>query len=112
MDATDIPTARPNFARQDEAFGLALLSLALRLNHVTRVTESLKLINTDHLSRVVNLDIDLRNLTTQQREVLKVHEHASHADDEWGSSQNASGPDALGPDLKAQPRRPGARPRP
>jgi hypothetical protein len=87
MDATDIPTARPNFARQDEAFGLALLSLALRLNHVTRVTESLKLINTDHLSRVVNLDIDLRNLTTQQREVLKVHEHASHADDEWGSSQ-------------------------
>jgi hypothetical protein len=92
MDATDIPTARPNFARQDEAFGLALLSLALKLNHVTRVTESLRLINTDHLSRVVNLDLDLRNLTTQQREVLKAHEHASHTDDELGNLQARRAP--------------------
>jgi hypothetical protein len=92
MDATDIPTARPNFSRQDEAFGLALLSLALKLNHVTRVTESLRLINTDHLSRVVNLDIDLRNLTAQQREVLKAHEHASHTDDQLGSLQARRAP--------------------
>ena len=74
MSHTDIPKARPNFARQVEATGLTLLSLSLRLNHVIRVTENLKLINTDHLSRTVSLDVDLRNLTALQRHTLAVQE--------------------------------------
>lgn len=74
MSHTDVPKARPNFARQVEATGLTLLSLSLRLNHVIRVTENLKLINTDHLSRTVSLDVDLRNLTALQRQALAVQE--------------------------------------
>jgi hypothetical protein len=80
MDITDVPRARPNFARQNQATGLTLLSLALTLDHVTRVTESLRLINTDHLGRVVSFDIDLRDLTAQQRRTLEVHERADLAD--------------------------------
>jgi hypothetical protein len=80
MDITDVPRARPNFARQNQATGLTLLSLALTLDHVTRVTESLRLINTDHLGRVVSFDIDLRDLTAQQRRTLQVHERADLAD--------------------------------
>ena len=51
MDFTDVPRARPNFARQNQATGLTLLSLALTLDHVTRVTESLRLINTAAIHR-------------------------------------------------------------
>jgi hypothetical protein len=77
MTHTDVPTARPKFDRQTEATGLTLLSLALRLNHVVRVTENLRLINTDHVSRTVSVDVDLRNLTALQRQALTVREAAS-----------------------------------
>ena len=74
MRISDVPIARPNFSRRDEATGLTLLSLALKLSHVVRVTESLRLINTDHLSRSVNVDVDLRSITRHQREALTVAE--------------------------------------
>jgi hypothetical protein len=80
IDITDVPRARPNFSRQNQATGLTLLSLALTLDHITRVTESLRLINTDHLSRAVSFDIDLRDLTAQQRWALEVHEPANRGD--------------------------------
>jgi hypothetical protein len=91
MDSTPIPTARPNFARQDQATGLTLLSLALKLEHITRVTESLNLINTDHLSRSVYLDIDLRELTVQQRRALEVHEQPGIGDQITNSTGSTGG---------------------
>src|SRR4051794_32060160 len=74
MSMINVPTARPSFVRHDEATGMALLSLSLRLSHIHRVTETLRLINTDHLSRTVSLDLDLRKLTARQRRSLGVHE--------------------------------------
>lgn len=74
MATIEVPTARPNFSRRDEALGLTLLSLALRLKHVIRVTEALTLTNTDHLSRTVSVDVDLQNLTLHQRKVVAAHD--------------------------------------
>jgi hypothetical protein len=68
--AADVPTSPPRTSRDDEARGLALLDLALRLDHVTRLTESLRLIDSGHLRRNVSLDVDLDAVTTQQRVTL------------------------------------------
>ena len=67
-----IPNARPAFSRDDEAAGLTLLDLGLRMDHVQRVTEALSLIDRTHLRRAMALDVDLRTLTTRQRAALAV----------------------------------------
>lgn len=72
LDFVPVPNARPGFARADEATGLTALELALRLEHITRVTEHLHLIDSGHVHRSVSVDLDLRALTTRQREALAV----------------------------------------
>jgi len=67
-----VPNARPAFSRDDEAAGLTLLDLGLRMDHVQRVTETLSLIDRTHLRRAMALDVDLRTLTARQREALAV----------------------------------------
>jgi hypothetical protein len=64
--------ARPSTSHADEAAGLTAVELALRLEHVTRVTEQLHLIDSGHVRRTVDLDLDLRVLTERQREALTV----------------------------------------
>ncbi|HEY9379235.1 MAG TPA: hypothetical protein VIQ02_19320, partial [Jiangellaceae bacterium] len=68
--AARVPTSPPASNRDDEARGLALLDLSLRLDHVSRVTESLRLIDRGHLRRTVSLDVDLSALTSPQRQTL------------------------------------------
>jgi hypothetical protein len=67
-----VPNARPSASHADEAAGLTAVELALRLDHVTRVTEQLHLIDSGHVRRTVALDLDLRVLTERQREALTV----------------------------------------
>jgi hypothetical protein len=74
MSTLEVPSARPNFSRRDEALGLTLLSLALRLRHVVRVTENLTLTNTDHLTRTVSVDVDMQYLTARQKRVVSASE--------------------------------------
>jgi hypothetical protein len=66
-----VPTGPPVTVRADQAFGLALLDLALRLQHVTRVSERLRLIDRGHLERTVDLDLDLAMLTRGQIDTLQ-----------------------------------------
>jgi hypothetical protein len=68
--AARVPTSPPPSRRDDEARGLALLDLSLRLDHVTRLSESVQLVDRGHLRRTVSLDVDLDSLTSQERETL------------------------------------------
>jgi hypothetical protein len=65
------PTNPPPMARDDQAFGLALLDLSLRLQHVSRMTERLRLVDPGHLERTVGLDLDLTVLTRNQIDTLQ-----------------------------------------
>lgn len=65
------PTSPPAMARDDQAFGLALLDLSLRLQHVSRMTERLRLVDRGHLERSVSLDLDLAVLTRSQIDTLQ-----------------------------------------
>jgi hypothetical protein len=65
------PTNPPPMARDDQAFGLALLDLSLRLQHVSRMTERLRLVDPGHLERTVGLDLDLTVLTRSQIDTLQ-----------------------------------------
>ena len=65
------PTGPPPLARDDQAFGLALLDLSLRLQHVSRMTERLRLVDPGHLDRSIGLDLDLSVLTRAQVDTLQ-----------------------------------------
>jgi hypothetical protein len=65
------PTSPPSMARDDQAFGLALLDLSLRLQHVSRMSERLRLVDRGHLERSVGLDLDLTVLTRPQIDTLQ-----------------------------------------
>jgi uncharacterized membrane protein len=67
-----IPSRRPAYSRADEVSGLTLLELALRLDHITRANENLRLLDRGHLRRSVSVDVDLRILTARQRAALTV----------------------------------------
>jgi hypothetical protein len=72
MDRTPVPTARPHASAADEATGLVILDLSLRLNHISRVTDALRVIDRSHARRTVSMDVDLRGLTAEQRLALSV----------------------------------------
>ncbi|MCZ2857739.1 hypothetical protein [Blastococcus sp. VKM Ac-2987] len=72
MERTAVPTSRPETSAADEAAGLVILDLSLRLEHVSRVTDSLRVIDKSHVRRLVTLDVDLRGLTGEQRAALTV----------------------------------------
>lgn len=66
-----IPSARPAYERFDEAAGLTLLELSLRMDHVHRVTEELTFVDSTHMRRSVSVDVDLRRLSARQRNALR-----------------------------------------
>ena len=65
------PTNPPPMARDDQAFGLALLDLSLRLQHVSRMTERLRLVDPGHPRAHRALDLDLTVLTRSQIDTLQ-----------------------------------------
>jgi hypothetical protein len=68
---TPIPTSPPPCNSYQEAFGLNLLALALRLEHVDRMAEALTLADSTHMTRSVSIDVNLTVLTPDQRQALR-----------------------------------------
>jgi hypothetical protein len=71
LHRTPIPTAPPQHDGYQEALGLNLLALALRLEHIDRMTESLTLADSTNMTRSVSVDIDTNVLTPEQRFALR-----------------------------------------
>src|SRR6266516_2305765 len=63
---TPIPTSPPPHDSYQEALGLNLLALALRLEHIDRMSESLTLADSTHMARSVSIDINMNVLTPEQ----------------------------------------------
>jgi hypothetical protein len=68
---TPIPTSPPPYDGYQEALGLNLLALALRLEHVDRMSEALTLADSTHMTRSVSIDVNLTVLTPDQRQALR-----------------------------------------
>jgi hypothetical protein len=68
---TPIPTSPPPDNGYQEALGLNLLALALRLEHVDRMSEALTLADSTHMTRSVSIDVNLTVLTPDQRQALR-----------------------------------------
>jgi hypothetical protein len=71
LHRTPIPTAPPPHDGYQEALGLNLLALALRLEHIDRMTEELTLADSTHMARTVSVDLDTKVLTPEQRFALR-----------------------------------------
>jgi hypothetical protein len=68
---TPIPTAPSPHDGYQEALGLNLLALGLRLEHVDRMSESLTLADSTHMARSVSIDINMNVLTAEQKRALR-----------------------------------------
>ncbi|MFD1046522.1 hypothetical protein ACFQ1S_13645, partial [Kibdelosporangium lantanae] len=68
---TPIPTSPPPTDGHQEALGLNLLALALRLEHVDRMSEALTLADSTHMTRSVSIDVNLTVRTPDQRQALR-----------------------------------------
>jgi len=68
---TPIPTAPPPHDGYQEALGLNLLALGLRLEHVDRMSEALTLADSTHMARTVSIDINMNVLTDDQKWALR-----------------------------------------
>lgn len=68
---TPIPTAPPPHDAFQAALGLNLLALALRRDHVDRLSEKLALADSTHMTRSVTVDVNLAALTDEQRLALR-----------------------------------------
>lgn len=80
---TPIPTAPSPHDGYQEALGLNLLALGLRLEHVDRMSESLTLADSTHMARSVSIDINMNVLTTEQRWALRTDPRADHVKAVW-----------------------------
>ena len=70
MASMPIPSTPPNYRGNAEALGLTLLDMSLRLIHVSRLSEHLRLIDRGHAARSVSVDVDMAKLTHRQRQIL------------------------------------------
>ncbi|HEV2778275.1 MAG TPA: hypothetical protein VGX25_02640 [Actinophytocola sp.] len=68
---TPIPTAPPPHDSHQEALGLNLLALALRLEHIDRMSEALTLADSTHMARSVSVDVNMNVLTPEQMTALR-----------------------------------------
>ena len=68
---TPIPTSPPAHDSYQEALGLNLLALALRLEHIDRMSEALTLADSTHMARSVSIDINMNVLTPEQLHALR-----------------------------------------
>jgi hypothetical protein len=68
---TPIPTSPPPHDSYQEALGLNLLALALRLEHIDRMSEELSLADSTHMARSVSIDVNMNVLTPEQLHALR-----------------------------------------
>src|SRR5919198_1400266 len=68
---TPIPSSPPPHNSYQEALGLNLLALALRLEHIDRMSEELTLADSTHMARSVSIDINMNVLTPEQIHALR-----------------------------------------
>lgn len=80
---TPIPTAPPPHDGYQEALGLNLLALGLRLAHVDRMSEALTLADSTHMARTVSIDINMNVLTAEQRSALRTDPGAEQPKAVW-----------------------------
>lgn len=80
---TPIPTAPSPHDAYQEALGLNLLALGLRLEHVNRMSEALTLADSTHMARTVTIDIDMNTLTAEQKWALRTDPGAADPDFVW-----------------------------
>lgn len=71
VETLPIPTTPPGQPRDVEERGLALLEASLRLSHLRRVSEHLKLVDRTHLNRHVSIDLDLTQVPPRQQRALQ-----------------------------------------
>lgn len=71
LRTTPIPTAPSPHDGYQEALGLNLLALGLRLEHVDRMSEELTLADSTHMARAVSIDINMNVLTAEQKWALR-----------------------------------------
>jgi hypothetical protein len=64
-----VPPARPDRSTR-QRLGLHLLLASLRWEHVDRVSETLTLVESSHLDRRIDIDVDLARLTRARRRAL------------------------------------------
>jgi hypothetical protein len=72
LKSLPIPGSTPERSTR-ERLGLNLISSSLRLEHVERVTERLGLVDATHMSREIDVDIDLGLLSEEKRDELTFH---------------------------------------
>ncbi|WP_433379333.1 hypothetical protein ACQPZX_13300 [Actinoplanes sp. CA-142083] len=70
--ALPVPTAPLTFPSREAAFGLALMDLSFRLDHVPRLSEHLTLMDRGHMSRAISVDVDLDLISGPLRDTLMV----------------------------------------
>lgn len=80
---TPIPTAPSPHDAYQEALGLNLLALGLRLEHVNRMSEALTLADSTHMARTVTIDITMNTLTAEQKWALRTDPGATEPDFVW-----------------------------
>lgn len=80
---TPIPTAPSPHDAYQEALGLNLLALGLRLEHVNRMSEALTLADSTHMARTVTIDINMNTLTAEQKWALRTDPGATEPDSVW-----------------------------
>ncbi|MFL6121611.1 hypothetical protein [Actinophytocola sp.] len=71
LHRTPIPTAPQPHDGYQEALGLNLLALGLRLEHIDRMSEALTLADSTHMARTVSVDINMNVLTAEQKWALR-----------------------------------------
>lgn len=82
-----VPGAPPSLSRDGAVVGLAFLDIALRLNHVRRLTERLSVAEHGIARRTTEVDISLNMLDIGQREAANLFKRlASHSYDESSDS--------------------------
>jgi hypothetical protein len=83
LRTTPIPTAPPPHDSYQEALGLNLLALGLRLEHVDRMSEELTLADSTHMARTVSIDINMNVLTAEQKWALRTDPGAEEPKAVW-----------------------------
>lgn len=94
IDSLPVPTHPPRYWRRGAEFGAAFLDMALRQNHLLRMSERLQFTEVANLARTVTLDLSLDRLTTSQFGAAQgfTAVRQRHRDEAHGGGVAAAGP--------------------
>jgi hypothetical protein len=88
ISTVPVPGAPPSLSREGAVVGLAFLDIALRLNHIRRLTERLAVAEHGIARRTTEVDISLNMLDTGQREAARLFKQLASR----GFDDRANGP--------------------